>query len=57
MLSIMNGGLLMAIDPICGMEVDEKTVKFTTDYGGKTYFFCALGCKAAFDENPEKYVS
>ncbi len=27
----------MAIDPVCGMEVDEKTAKHTTVYRGKTY--------------------
>jgi YHS domain-containing protein len=46
----------MAIDPICKMTVDEKTAKFTTSYKGKTYYFCALGCKKTFEKNPEKYV-
>ncbi|PNX48450.1 MAG: YHS domain-containing protein [Thermoplasmata archaeon M11B2D] len=47
----------MAIDPICQMTVDEKTAKFTSIYKGKTYYFCAPGCKRTFDANPEKYVS
>ena len=46
----------MAIDPICKMEVDEKTAQYKSEYKGKTYFFCAPGCKKKFDENPEKYV-
>jgi YHS domain-containing protein len=46
----------MAIDLVCGMEVDEKTAKFTTKYKGKTYYFCAPGCKIAFEEDPEKYT-
>ncbi len=46
----------MAIDPVCGMEVDEKEAAATSEYKGKTYYFCALGCKKAFDENPEKYL-
>jgi YHS domain-containing protein len=46
----------MAIDPICKMMVDEKTAKFTSIYNGKTYYFCAPGCKKAFDVNPEQYV-
>ncbi|MCK9406351.1 MAG: YHS domain-containing protein [Methanothrix sp.] len=46
----------MAIDPICKMTVDEKTAKFKSEYKGKTYYFCAPGCKKAFDENPEKYL-
>ncbi len=46
----------MAIDPICGMTVDEKTAKFKTDYNGTTYYFCAPGCKKAFEKEPEKYL-
>jgi YHS domain-containing protein len=46
----------MAIDPICKMMVDGKTAKFTSVYNGKTYYFCAPGCKKAFDVNPEQYV-
>jgi len=44
----------MAKDPVCHMEVDEKTAQYKSEYKGKTYYFCALGCKKAFDENPEK---
>ena len=46
----------MAKDLVCGMDVDEKTAKYTTTYKGKTYYFCAPGCKKVFEENPEKYV-
>jgi YHS domain-containing protein len=45
----------MAIDPVCRMEVNEKTEKFKSVYKGKTYYFCAPGCKITFEENPEKY--
>lgn len=47
----------MAIDPVCKMNVDEDTAQFKTEYEGTTYYFCAPGCKKAFDENPEKYIS
>ena len=46
----------MAIDPICKMEVDEKTAKLKSECKGKTYYFCAPGCKTTFDEDPEKYI-
>ncbi|MBK5190964.1 MAG: YHS domain-containing protein [Methanosarcinales archaeon] len=46
----------MAIDPVCKMTVDEKTAKFKTEYKGEAYYFCAPGCKSAFEENPEEYV-
>jgi YHS domain-containing protein len=38
------------------MEVDEKTAKFKSEYKGKTYYFCASGCKKEFDNNSEKYI-
>ena len=47
----------MAIDPICKMEVDEKTAKYKSEYEGETYYFCAPGCKKEFDDNPEKYTN
>jgi YHS domain-containing protein len=47
---------MMAIDPICKMKVDEKNAKYTSVYEGKTYYFCAPGCKKEFDKNPKKYA-
>ena len=46
----------MAVDSVCGMKVDDKTAADKSDYQGKTYFFCSLGCKKAFDKDPQKYV-
>jgi YHS domain-containing protein len=46
----------MAKDPVCGMEVDESTAKHTTHYEGQTYFFCAPGCKKAFEADPRKIL-
>jgi Cu+-exporting ATPase len=37
----------MAIDPICGMEVDEKTA-LSVEYEGKKYYFCSPGCRDKF---------
>jgi len=53
----MKGGKKMAIDPVCKMEVNEETAKFKSEYKGKIYYFCAPGCKNAFEENPEKYLN
>ena len=47
----------MAKDPVCGMEVQEETAAGKSEYKGQTYYFCAPGCKTAFDKEPEKYVS
>lgn len=46
----------MEIDPVCKMKVDPKTARHTSDYKGKKYYFCAPGCKKAFEAEPEKYL-
>lgn len=46
----------MAKDPVCGMDVEERSAAGTSQYRGKTYYFCSTGCKAAFDKEPEKYI-
>ncbi|MFQ5864946.1 MAG: YHS domain-containing protein [bacterium] len=47
----------MAVDPVCGMQVNKDEAQFTTEYQGKTYYFCMEADKMAFVENPEKYSS
>ncbi len=46
----------MAKDPVCGMQVDAREAAGKSEYGGHTYYFCALSCKTEFDENPSKYA-
>ncbi|MDY7075628.1 MAG: YHS domain-containing protein [Chloroflexota bacterium] len=46
----------MAIDPVCKMNVDPKTAAAEIEYKGQTYYFCAPGCKVAFEKDPEKYL-
>jgi nitroreductase/YHS domain-containing protein len=38
------------------MEVDEDAPAATSVYQGRTYYFCAPGCKTAFDADPERYL-
>jgi xanthine dehydrogenase accessory factor len=38
----------IAIDPICGMQVDVATARWTAERDGQTYYFCAPGCRKAF---------
>ena len=47
-----------AVDPICQMDVDvDNPPGGQSDYQGSTYYFCAPGCKVAFDGEPEKYLT
>ena len=43
------------VDPVNGLMVDPATAPKTT-YQGQTYYFCAPGCKKAFEAEPETYL-
>ncbi len=47
----------MAVDPVCGMQVDPHTAKHRADYHGHTYYFCNPKCREKFVAEPEKYLS
>ncbi len=46
----------MAIDPVCGMTVDEQKAPATAVHDGTTYYFCAPGCKRRFEADPDKIL-
>jgi xanthine dehydrogenase accessory factor len=45
-----------AIDPVCGMTVDIASARYMSEYEGQLFYFCAAGCKLAFDKAPGSYV-
>ncbi len=45
----------MAKDPVCGMNVDEKT-KLTVTHSKVKYYFCSTSCQQAFKTNPLQYL-
>jgi YHS domain-containing protein len=47
----------MAKDPVCNMDVDPRKAAAQSSYQGRMYYFCAVGCKLKFDQDPEKYLS
>ncbi len=47
----------VAIDPVCSMEIEERTAEFASEYDGKTYYFCSEHCKEEFENDPEEYVA
>jgi len=46
----------MEKDVVCGMQVDLAKAAGTSQYDGKTYYFCSKGCKSKFDANPAQYA-
>jgi xanthine dehydrogenase accessory factor len=45
-----------AIDLVCGMTVPADETSRPYQYEGETYYFCAPGCRTAFEREPEKYI-
>jgi xanthine dehydrogenase accessory factor len=43
-------------DPVCGMPVEASAAWHVLTSGGRRYYFCCLGCKRAFEKEPEKYA-
>ncbi|MBA2125695.1 haloacid dehalogenase [Hyphomicrobium methylovorum] len=43
-------------DPVCGMTVDPHTAKHRSLHEGHPFYFCSVGCKTKFDDNPAKYL-
>jgi Cu+-exporting ATPase len=48
--------MTIQVDPVCKMKVDSDTAEWHSTHGGKEYYFCARGCKTAFDKDPEKFL-
>jgi YHS domain-containing protein len=46
-----------AKDPVCNMDVDPSTARFSVSYGEEDYYFCCGGCADKFKAQPEKYLN
>lgn len=45
------------IDPVCGMTVAAEQSNRPFEYEGTTYYFCAPGCRKAFEKDPSAFLS
>lgn len=48
---------MAAIDPVCGMTVEESDAPDKLDHEGTTYYFCSTDCREEFEANPGDYAS
>jgi YHS domain-containing protein len=50
----------MAVDPVCGIQVEEPTSpstdQYIAQYGNQTFHFCSEDCKEVFEESPQQYA-
>lgn len=44
------------IDLVCGMTVEAVAANRPFEYQGTTYYFCAPGCRKAFEKDPESFI-
>lgn len=44
------------MDRVCGMWVEIQGAQLTSLYKGQMYYFCSQGCKAQFDQDPERFL-
>jgi YHS domain-containing protein len=42
-------------DRVCGMKVDRAKA-VTTEFGGRTHYFCSKHCLNAFEADPDEYL-
>ena len=43
-------------DPVCRQQLDEQHAHGVSEYKGQKYYFDRLGCKLAFDAEPERWA-
>jgi YHS domain-containing protein len=46
-----------AIDPVCEMIVAVATARWSSEHEGTAYYFCAPGCRKAFEADPTQFVA
>lgn len=45
------------IDLVCGMTVEAVPANRPFEHEGTTYYFCAMGCRKAFEKDPASFIS
>ena len=47
----------LAVDPVCGMDVEADSAAHSARHGGREYHFCCVDCRTAFEADPERYAT
>jgi xanthine dehydrogenase accessory factor len=45
------------IDLVCGMTVEAVVANRPFEFEGTTYYFCAMGCRKAFEKDPASFIT
>lgn len=46
----------MAVDPVCGKQVEEEEAAAGLEQEGETYYFCSRKCMQKFKNDPGAYA-
>ena len=46
----------MVKDPVCNMQVRKQDNEYSSQYQGRTFYFCSEHCKKSFEDNPDRYL-
>ncbi len=55
--AILGPSRVESHDPVCGMTVLVADAKYHSVHDGADYWFCATGCKRAFDNDPSSFLA
>ncbi len=47
---------MVALDPVCMMEIAPDAAEAQLVYGNETFYFCCDECKRIFDADPETFL-
>jgi YHS domain-containing protein len=47
---------IVAIDPVCGAEVDDRIVEFHINHANVEVFFCSVTCQMRFETCPDRFL-
>lgn len=47
----------LAVDPVCGREVEVARCALRSVVGGRAFYLCSPECKDAFDRDPLRYAA
>lgn len=56
-LPVVESQKVEVIDPVCKMTVVAEKANRPYEYNGVVYYFCAPGCRSAFEEAPTSFLA
>ena len=52
-----GGGGGLAVDPVCGMQIDQTNAPASLVYAGERVYFCSDGCRSTFEADSARLAA